>query len=92
MPPQQNLLQAKRGGLKDTDAVDLLSTVFKAVLDRTRINPGGRYLAQLLVCRPAKCSPVAGSALGGGGRALATCAGQHASLRRMPRRLLLRTF
>lgn len=34
------LLQAKRGGLKDTDAVDLLSTVFKAVLDRTRLNPG----------------------------------------------------
>lgn len=33
------VLQAKRGGLKDTDAVDLLATVFKAVLDRTRINP-----------------------------------------------------
>ena len=31
--------QAKRGGLKDTDAVDLLATVFKAVLDRTRLNP-----------------------------------------------------
>lgn len=62
MPPEHNLLQAKRGGLKDTDAVDLLSTVFKAVLDRTRINPGGRYLAQLLVGWPAKCSPVAGSA------------------------------
>lgn len=34
------LTKAKRGGLKDTDAVDLLSTVFKAVIDRTRINPG----------------------------------------------------
>jgi len=33
------LLQAKRGGLKDTDAVDLLATVFKAVLERTHINP-----------------------------------------------------
>lgn len=32
-------MQAKRGGLKDTDAVDLLATVFKAVLDRTHINP-----------------------------------------------------
>lgn len=33
-------LQAKRGGLKDTDAVDLLATVFRAVLERTHINPG----------------------------------------------------
>lgn len=33
------LTKAKRGGLKDTDAVDLLSTVFKAVLDKTKINP-----------------------------------------------------
>lgn len=33
------LLQAKRGGLKDTDAVDLLATVFKAVLEQSRINP-----------------------------------------------------
>jgi acetyl-CoA acyltransferase 1 len=33
-------LQAKHGGLKDTDAVDLLATVVKAVLERTRINAG----------------------------------------------------
>jgi acetyl-CoA acyltransferase 1 len=34
-----NAKQAKRGGLKDTDAVDLLGTVFKAVVDQTKINP-----------------------------------------------------
>jgi acetyl-CoA acyltransferase 1 len=39
LPPLSSL-QAKRGGLKDTDAVDLLATVFRAVLERTRINPG----------------------------------------------------
>lgn len=39
MPRTQTLPQAKRGGLKDTDAVDLLATVFKAVLERSRINP-----------------------------------------------------
>eukprot|EP00879_Flechtneria_rotunda_P007670 GHRR01008043.1.p1 GENE.GHRR01008043.1~~GHRR01008043.1.p1 ORF type:complete len:322 (+),score=121.22 GHRR01008043.1:146-1111(+) len=33
------LTKAKRGGLKDTDAVDLLATVFKAVIDKTHINP-----------------------------------------------------
>lgn len=33
------LTKAKRGGLRDTDAVDLLATVFKAVLDQTRIEP-----------------------------------------------------
>eukprot|EP00878_Enallax_costatus_P000915 GHUV01001045.1.p1 GENE.GHUV01001045.1~~GHUV01001045.1.p1 ORF type:complete len:493 (+),score=165.48 GHUV01001045.1:98-1480(+) len=33
------LTKAKRGGLKDTDAVDLLATVFKAVLDQTKIDP-----------------------------------------------------
>ncbi|GFR42599.1 hypothetical protein Agub_g3530 [Astrephomene gubernaculifera] len=33
------LTKAKRGGLKDTDAVDLLATVFKAVLERTRVEP-----------------------------------------------------
>jgi hypothetical protein len=32
-------LQAKRGGLKDTDAVELLSTVFKAVIDKTGVDP-----------------------------------------------------
>ena len=31
--------QARRGGLKDTDAIDLLSTVFKAVLDTTGVEP-----------------------------------------------------
>ena len=31
--------QAKRGGLKDTDAIDLLATVFKAVLERTHVEP-----------------------------------------------------
>ncbi|KAG2490550.1 hypothetical protein HYH03_010944 [Edaphochlamys debaryana] len=34
------LTKAKRGGLRDTDAVDLLATVFKAVLERTRVEPG----------------------------------------------------
>ncbi|KAF8065777.1 PED1 [Scenedesmus sp. PABB004] len=33
------LTKAKRGGLKDTDAVDLLAAVFKAVLDKTKLNP-----------------------------------------------------
>ncbi|EFJ53073.1 hypothetical protein VOLCADRAFT_102696 [Volvox carteri f. nagariensis] len=33
------LTKARRGGLKDTDAVDLLATVFKAVLDRTGVEP-----------------------------------------------------
>eukprot|EP00882_Tetradesmus_deserticola_P002723 GHRQ01002894.1.p1 GENE.GHRQ01002894.1~~GHRQ01002894.1.p1 ORF type:complete len:261 (+),score=110.89 GHRQ01002894.1:197-979(+) len=33
------LTKAKRGGLKDTDAVDLLATVFKAVLEQSKINP-----------------------------------------------------
>lgn len=33
------LTKAKRGGLKDTDAVDLLATVFKAILERTRVEP-----------------------------------------------------
>jgi hypothetical protein len=31
--------QAKRGGLKDTDAIDLMATVFKATLDRTGVEP-----------------------------------------------------
>lgn len=34
------LTKAKRGGLKDTDAVDLLATVFKGVLERTGVEPG----------------------------------------------------
>lgn len=29
--------QAKRGGLKDTDAVDLLSVVFKALLEKSKV-------------------------------------------------------
>mmetsp|Transcript_26178 Transcript_26178/g.57193 ORF Transcript_26178/g.57193 Transcript_26178/m.57193 type:complete len:462 (+) Transcript_26178:146-1531(+) len=33
------LTKAKRGGLKDTDAVDLLATVFKGVIEQTRIDP-----------------------------------------------------
>ena len=32
-------LQARRGGLKDTDAVDLLATVFKGVLEKTQVDP-----------------------------------------------------
>lgn len=32
--------QARRGGLRDTDAVDLLSTVYKATLERTGLEPG----------------------------------------------------
>ena len=36
--------QAKRGGLKDTDAVDLLATLFTAVLERTRLEPQVRAL------------------------------------------------
>lgn len=32
-------MQAKRGGLRDTDAADLLSTLFKAVLERTGVEP-----------------------------------------------------
>lgn len=31
--------QAKRGSLRDTDAVDLLAAVFKGVLDQTRVEP-----------------------------------------------------
>lgn len=31
--------QAKRGGLKDTLADDLVATVLKATIDRTGINP-----------------------------------------------------
>ncbi|GFH27624.1 uncharacterized protein HaLaN_25981, partial [Haematococcus lacustris] len=33
------LTKAKRGGLRDTDAIELLSTVFKAVLDQTHLDP-----------------------------------------------------
>ncbi|PNW70527.1 hypothetical protein CHLRE_17g723650v5 [Chlamydomonas reinhardtii] len=33
------LTKAKRGGLRDTDAADLLSTLFKAVLERTGVEP-----------------------------------------------------
>lgn len=33
------MTKAKRGGLKDTDAVDLLATVLKAVLEQSRIEP-----------------------------------------------------
>mmetsp|Transcript_34140 Transcript_34140/g.61558 ORF Transcript_34140/g.61558 Transcript_34140/m.61558 type:complete len:453 (-) Transcript_34140:453-1811(-) len=33
------LTKAKRGGLKDADAVDLSYTVFKGVLDRTKVDP-----------------------------------------------------
>ncbi len=32
-------LQAKRGGLANTDAADLLATVLKGVLQQTRIDP-----------------------------------------------------
>jgi len=31
--------QARRGGLRDTDAIDLLATVYKATLDRTGVEP-----------------------------------------------------
>lgn len=31
--------KAKRGGLRNTDATDLLATVFKATLDRTQLDP-----------------------------------------------------
>lgn len=33
------LAQAKRGGLRNTDATDLMATVFKAVLDKTSVDP-----------------------------------------------------
>ncbi|KIY92728.1 acetyl-CoA acyltransferase 1 [Monoraphidium neglectum] len=33
------LTKARRGGLRDTDAVDLLATVYRATLDRTRVEP-----------------------------------------------------
>lgn len=33
------MLQAKRGGLKDTDAVDLMATVFKAVIQQAGVEP-----------------------------------------------------
>eukprot|EP00967_Tisochrysis_lutea_P105592 scaffold161114_cov18-Tisochrysis_lutea.AAC.1 len=33
------LSQAKRGGLRNTDATDLMATVFKAVLDKTSVDP-----------------------------------------------------
>lgn len=33
------MTKARRGGLKDTDAIDLLATVFKAVLEQTRVEP-----------------------------------------------------
>ena len=36
-------MQAKRGGLRDTDAVDLLSAVFKGVLLQTKIDPKVRH-------------------------------------------------
>ncbi|KAI8464746.1 MAG: Thiolase, N-terminal domain-containing protein [Monoraphidium minutum] len=34
------LTKARRGGLRDTDAVDLLSTVYRAALDAARLEPG----------------------------------------------------
>lgn len=37
IPAWCHMLQAKRGGLRDTDAIELLSTVFKAVLQRTGV-------------------------------------------------------
>eukprot|EP00798_Chlamydomonas_sp_ICE-L_P015560 gene15560-21654_t len=33
------LTKAKKGGLKDTDAVDLLCAVFKGVIDQSKVNP-----------------------------------------------------
>jgi len=33
------LTKAKRGGLRNTDATDLMATVFKAVLDKTSVDP-----------------------------------------------------
>jgi acetyl-CoA acyltransferase 1 len=38
-PNSQPRTQARRGGLRDTDAVDLLATVYRATLDRTRVEP-----------------------------------------------------
>lgn len=38
-------VQAKRGGLKDTDAIDLLTTVFKAVLDQSGVDASVRLPA-----------------------------------------------
>ena len=43
-PARSVCLQAKRGGLRDTDAVDLLATVFKAVLAQTKVEPEVRLL------------------------------------------------
>jgi hypothetical protein len=42
--------QAKRGGLKDTDAVELLSTVFKAVIDKTGVDPRVCVSGKQCVC------------------------------------------
>lgn len=32
-------MQAKRGGLANTDAVDMLAAVFKGVLEQTKVEP-----------------------------------------------------
>lgn len=51
------LTKAKRGGLKDTDAVDLLATVFKAVLERTRLPPADIGDIVVRACRPIHAAP-----------------------------------
>ena len=39
MPYFMPFTQAKRGGLANTDAADLLAAVFKGVLDKTGVDP-----------------------------------------------------
>jgi acetyl-CoA acetyltransferase len=39
-PPPHVRPQARRGGLRDTDAIDLLATVYRATLERTGVEPG----------------------------------------------------
>lgn len=42
------MLQAKRGGLKDTPADDLLAAVLQGVLSQTGINPAVRASSRIL--------------------------------------------
>lgn len=44
------MLQAKRGGLKDTPVDDMLSTVMNAVLQRTGVEPEVSADSTLLLC------------------------------------------
>lgn len=37
--PVSTRMQAKRGGLANTDAVDMLAAVFKGVLEQTKVEP-----------------------------------------------------